>query len=432
VREDSAVTTSTAVSDPCPHCAVPTVSARGAQPWCPSCEWNLSRFEPDRARVEFGWTLLDRRLHRVAYRLSAGQFAALSGGPLARRSATPARVVTLTAAVLLVAGVLALAAFGVWLVSYDFPSVTTVLGVLMLALAFALRPRLGRLSEISDEMEILDRGQAPALFALVDRVCAAIRAPPPHIVGLAPGFNAFTTTVGLRRRRVLCVGAPLWATLDPQERVALLGHELGHFVNGDLRRGPLSQAAETTLGKLAYLLSPSEDGRSAGMIAMVAALVVNAVMWVLSRLIFGAHLLLVGVSQRDSQRAEYLADELAARTGGTAAAVRLFDQMLIAGSIDTVVRREARARNGARAWRAAAVVARRNLADALPSLRQLSRRDEVSLFASHPPTGLRAAMLESRPAQPAAIELAESDSARIDEELADHYEGVRGELAYSS
>lgn len=419
----------TGVADPCPRCAVPQTTARGAAPWCPSCEWDLDRFEPERARAGVGWRWLDRRLHRVAYRLSAGQFAALRRAPLTGRSVTAARVVTLTAAVLLILGVLALAAFGVWLIEYDYPGVTTLLGLVVLGLAFALRPRLGRLRDLPDDIEWLDRTSAPALFALVEKVAAEIGAPVPHRVGLSCGFNAFTTTVGLRRRRVLCVGAALWATLGPGERVALLGHELGHFVNGDLRRGPLNQAAETTLGKLAYLLSPSEDGRSAGFIAMIAALLVGAVMWVLAGLIFTAHLLLVWVSQRDSQRAEYLADELAARVAGTAAAVRLFDQMLITASIDTVVRRDARAGLGAEAWYAAADTARRNLAPAVPGLRQLSRRDEVSLFASHPPTGLRSAMLEQRPARSATITLAGSESGRIDAELAAHYEQVRRELA---
>ncbi len=420
----------TGVADPCPRCAVPQTTARGAAPWCPACEWDLDRFEPDRARAEFGRGWLDRRLHRVAYRLTAGQFAALRRAPLTGRTVTVARVVTLTAAVLLILGVLALAVAGGWLIADDLNGVTTLFGVVLLALAYALRPRLTRLRDLPDDIEWLDPASVPALVALVERVAAEVGAPKVHRVGLSPGFNAFTVTVGLRRRRVLCVGAALWATLGPAERVALLGHELGHFVNGDLRRGPLNQAAETTLGKLAYLLSPSEDGRSAGFLTMVAALLVGAVMGVLSGLIFGAHLLLVWVSQRDSQRAEYLADELAARVAGTTAAVRLFDQMLIGTSIDTVVRREARAGRCAEAWYAAADRARGNLAPALPGLRQLSRRDEVSLFASHPPTGLRATMLEHRPARPAAITLTAGESGRIDAELAGHYERVRRELAY--
>ena len=237
-------------------------------------------------------------------------------------------------------------------------------------------------------------------------------------------LNAFTTTVGLRRERVLCLGLPLWATLDPQERVALLVHELGHFVNGDVRRGPLTQIAETTLGRVADLLAPDEAG-DGGIFELLA----RAIGWVLSRIVFALHLLLVWTSQRDSQRAEYLADELGARAAGTAAAVSLADHMLSTDGIDTVIRREARAGNGARAWHAAARTARTNRAPDVPVLRQLSNHTGVSLFASHPPTGLRADMLERRPAHGAAVTLTETASARIDDELSGHEERIRRELA---
>jgi hypothetical protein len=59
-----------------------------------------------------GWKWTDRRLHRMAGRLTEGQFAALVDGPLSGRSMTWARVVTLTAAVLLLAGVVAIAVVG--------------------------------------------------------------------------------------------------------------------------------------------------------------------------------------------------------------------------------------------------------------------------------------------------------------------------------
>lgn len=61
--------------------------------------------------------------------------------------------------------------------------------------------------------------------------------------------------------------------------------------------------------------------------------------------------------------------------------------------------------------------------------RQLSIRDDVSLFAAHPPVGLRARMLASWPAQPAAVILTEAESARIDEELAKRVERVRRDIA---
>jgi hypothetical protein len=56
-------------------------------------------------------------------------------------------------------------------------------------------------------------------------------------------------------------------------------------------------------------------------------------------------------------------------------------------------------------------------------------RDEVSLFATHPPTGLRARMIESRPYRPPAVTLGAAESTRIDEELAKAYDVARRDIA---
>jgi len=387
--------------------------------WCPACEWNVDREPPTILGLEWA----DRRLHRVAVRLTTRQFAALARGPLTGRRVTAARVVTLSAAVVLLAGVFLIAGLGVRLVLA--PNLAAKgLGVLVLAVAFVLRPRLGRLSSLTRDAQRVERGAAPELFGLVERVAAEVGAPRPHILLVGPDLNAFTTTVGVRRRRVLHLGLPLWAALDAQERVALLGHELGHFVNGDVRRGLLTQAAETTLGHVANLLAPAPSG-----VGGIIEAVTRSVGWVLSRTAMLLQLVLIWISQRDSQRAEYLADELGARAAGTAAAIGLADKLLLTAAIDTVIRREARAGNGMPAWRAAAVAAGANQAPNVPLLRLLSRHTGVSLFASHPPTGLRAEMLEKRRQNPAAVRLGEAASARIDEELDAFSPQVRRTLA---
>ncbi|MFI7599783.1 M48 family metalloprotease [Actinoplanes sp. NPDC049681] len=419
------MTASTALpSSACPRCAGSTVTTGLPRPWCPSCDWNLDQATP----VLFGWRWVDRRLHRVAARLTDAQFAALAEGPLSPRTVTAARVTTLVAAAVLLAGVLAIAVLGVWLIFFDFFSLSTVLGAVLVGVAYLVRPRLGRMSDLAGKGIVLGPDRAPRLFALVERVATAVGAPLPQVLMIGYDLNAFTTAVGVRRTRVLCVGLPLWATLEPQERVALLGHELSHFVNGDVRRGPLTQVAETTLGRVAHLFGDDVPVGN-GLVAYVTAVLTRA----LGRLVSGTaralQLLLVWTSLRDSQRAEYLADEMAARAAGTRAVVGLADYLVTRESIGTVIRREVRSGNGMSAWHAATRVARANLAANLPLLRRLTRQTEVSLYASHPPAGLRAEMLERRPGQAAAVTLTESEAAHIDDELAVHQKRVLRELA---
>ncbi|MEH1168352.1 M48 family metalloprotease [Micromonospora sp. CPCC 205539] len=375
----------------CPGCGATTASVSDAVPWCPGCEWNLDAYDPERRQREFGWTWVDRWTHRLAFRETGRQFARLTGRPLGASGAGAAATLVTVASLVLLSGVLALAVTGGWLVvAFPFPNLAILPGVAMVGLAIALRPRFGRLDP---ELEVVPRDRAPELFALIDEVASAIGAPVPDVVGVDGAINAYATTVGLRRRKVLCLGLPFWGSLDAGERVALLGHELGHFVNDDPRRRLLTQPAFTMLGSAADLFRPVGSTVGGGLVEMIGDALGRAFQGVLSRVLFMAHLLLVSVALRDAQRAEYLADELSARAAGSTAATDLLDVTLATESIALAVRRETRAGHGPDRWRSALAQARAAGAERLPLLRQLSVRDESSLFASHPPIGLRRRML---------------------------------------
>ncbi|WP_238425369.1 M48 family metallopeptidase [Micromonospora parastrephiae] len=398
-------------------------------PWCPGCEWNLDAYDPVRRRREFGWTWVDRWTYRTAFRTTREQFDRLVGRPLGTNGSGAARALTAAASLLLVAAVLALAVTGGWLiVAFPFPNLAVVPGVAMVGLAIALRPRFGR---VDPDLEVLTRDRAPELFSLIDEVATAIGAPMPDVVGVDDSINAYAATVGLRHRRVLGLGLPLWGSLPAGGRVALLGHELGHFVNGDPRRGLLTQPAFTMLGSAADLFRPVRTSVGAGLVEMLGDALGRAFQWVVSRVLFVAYLLLVAVALRDSQRAEYLADELAARVAGTTAATDFLDTLLATESLALAVRRETRAGHGPDRWRSALAESRAASSNRLPLLRQLSVRDEASLFAAHPPTGLRRQMLAERTWQQPAVVLTSARLERIDAELAREYERFRRTVAWS-
>jgi len=342
---------------------------------------------------------------------------------------------------LLFAGWLGLIVAGARLAARDFPSWWVVPGAVLLLVAVAVRPRLGRLR---DGVVTVDRGRAPALFAVVDRVAAEVGTPPPHQLVVVPEFNAFSAVVGLRRRRVLGLGLPLWAALTPQERVALLAHELGHFVNGDPRRGLVTQPAYATLAALAELTRPGV-GAADGVMVQLARPLQAA----LSGAFRFAQLAVVMIGQRDAQRAEYHADVVSARVAGTAASLSMLDALLCGEPIGFGLCRAARTRwqragggrargarveavppdGGADEWRAAAALARTELAPTLAVRRQLSIRDGVSLFGGHPATGLRIRRLAALRQLPAVVAHSEAEAARVDAELADHYRRIGRDLA---
>ncbi|MEG3633391.1 M48 family metallopeptidase [Micromonospora palythoicola] len=422
------MTTTAAPGIDCPRCHTPTVVELDAAPWCPACEWNLEAYDAGRSRPVFGWVWVDRRAHRLAYRMTRQQFDRLSARPIGTTGAGSAKVLIITASVLLLAGVAAIAAIGVWLTLRSFPSLTLLPGVILLAFAFVLRPRFGRLDP---DLTVLSRQQAPELFALVDEVAAALDTPTPEVIGVDGDLNAYAGQVGLRQRRVLCLGLPYWGALGPQERVALLAHELGHFVNGDPRRMVLTQPAFRTLGEAADLLRPMDNGHRGGLLELLGAALARVFLGTLSRLLAAAHVVLLCIALRDGHRAEYLADEMSATAAGSTAAAQLLDQTLRSESMALAVRRESRAGHGPAAWRTAAAESLAAAADRLPHLRQLSVREESSLFATHPPVGLRRQMVASRRWHEPRVVLTEARAERIDAELAEEYERIRRQIGLS-
>ncbi len=89
---------------------------------------------------------------------------------------------------------LALALFGLWLVIAFPPSLLSIVGLCFVALAFWFRPRFSK------------KNRNP----------------------------------------------PLWLTFTPQERVAVLAHELAHDVNDDVRRSLFVGGAIDALARMAW------------------------------------------------------------------------------------------------------------------------------------------------------------------------------------
>ncbi|MFG2874405.1 M48 family metallopeptidase [Streptomyces sp. NPDC048337] len=404
----------------CPECgsAVP-VDERYAD-WCSACDWNV---DPGAADPEPGRIAAARRRLAQEYgdQLAAEmERAADGGGPPARDTAT----VLASGISLLVHGMTALLVVtGVLLVVLGWETgVQPVIGVLLLGTASVLRPRPVRLPK---DAPVLYRADAPRLFELIDEVGAAIGTTGVDAVVVAPDANAAVTGYGLRGRRMLLLGLGLWEILPPQQRVALLGHELGHFAHGDIRRARLTHGALHSLSVWLHVLAPMPAVR-------LLDRFVNAATFVPRWAVYGLLLLLDRLTLRASQRAEYLADASAARAGSTEAAVGLMDRLLILGSVEAELRRESVAAQmlGGRGGREARDRAEEGLwerlalhAGAVPEheyerLRRVAARRGHSVDSTHPPTHLRRRVAASGGSHPAQVVYEGPRAAAIAAELA--------------
>ncbi|MGC0418703.1 M48 family metallopeptidase [Embleya sp. AB8] len=401
----------------CPQCGARVPVESRFVTWCARCDWNVDPGgapEPAPGRID---ALRRRLVHRYGEQLLIEVGSGATGRP--PRSSYRALAYGLA---LLVHGVtVALLVGGVLLLVLGWGTfLGPVLGVLLLAMACVLRPRL--LSRPRG-VPTLERADAPTLFAVIDEIAAAVGTSGVHVVVFDAEFNASVTRYGLRQRRMLRLGLGVWQVATPQQRVALLGHELGHYAHGDDRHGIIVGNALHSLRVWYYLLAPTPRP---GLGARLVDLLAFGPRWA----VYGVLVLLDHVTIGAAQHAEYLADRSAARVGSSVAAVELMDRLLIGSSVAGELRRQVVAANtrvgraaprdrvGAELWTNLATHA-----EAIPE-REYERLRRVSVLrghgvdSRHPPTHLRRRVLGDDEQYPGSVRLDAERNAAVEAELA--------------
>jgi Zn-dependent protease with chaperone function len=333
---------------------------------------------------------------------------------------TAAKVGAYAVAAFVYALTIALAVAGVLLIVLPFPHIAGALfGFLALAAAVLMRPRLGSLPDDG----LVTRDEAPELYRLVDQIAVALGTRSVDAIAVDHAFNASWSIVGLRRRRLLTLGLPLLATLAPDERVAVIAHELAHGRNGDATRGLLVGSSIRGLGQLYLLLTPDDDE---GLIAFL----LTRGYWLLSRPVLGLLLLQLHLALRDSQRSEYLADALAAEVAGSDAVIGVQEKLLLEPLVYAAVGRAARAAPGERvdAFDELAAAVARVPERERERRRRVARLEDARLDDTHPPTAMRIGLLERRPARQPGVVADAARSAAVDGELAGRRKALQATL----
>jgi Zn-dependent protease with chaperone function len=307
---------------------------------------------------------------------------------------------------------LGLIALGILVIVERFPTVAGFLfGVPLLLFGLAVAPRFPRLSK---RAVVVRRSEAPALYAVVDRAAAALRARPVNIIAVDRQCNASWGAVGIRRRRVLTIGIPLWDALTDQERITIIGHELGHEINGDLASRWLVGNALTTLEIWSYVLHPRVKGARG--LTYLMLLAGRALMKPFEWLAAAAYRTELSLLYRSTQRAEYLADRFAAQLGSTAAAVGALDKLYLARPVRQTV-------DQARKWGKDPWAASRLFLTELPAgewerHRRLAALTADSVDGTHPPTNLRIQLLSRANPVAGTMRVTAVESQAMDRELA--------------
>jgi Zn-dependent protease with chaperone function len=198
-------------------------------------------------------------------------------------------------------------------------------------LFFMVKPLFARPPKAPEPI-VLDRATEPAVWALVEKICRAVRAPVPRTIAVDAEVNA---SAGFERgwlgfftgRLRLTIGLPLAAGLQLDELAGVLAHEFGHFAQGGgMRVSFVVRSVSAWFARVVYerdswdqrLASLGEIGGWASILTMIAA----AMVWLGRRVLWCLMWIGYAVSSYLMRQMEYDADSYEARLVGSETTVR--------------------------------------------------------------------------------------------------------------
>lgn len=393
----------------CPNCHNILPVFDGFVTWCDRCGWNVNPLQPERPHNVF---------ESIYTKLGQKQSRALLEQYVRAEALKPSFSISKLLAFVFAAVIhgitLIFAVGGVVLLVLGWPNLFAIAGGLTcIGIAWIIRPRISKLPHT-----ILCRKNFPTLYRFVDTIANSLQSEKVTGIVVNEHFTAAFGQVGWQRKGILQLGLPLWSILDNKERVALIAHELAHGVNADATHGFFIGTAIMALAEWYSLLRPVYIWVPGSGLQGLAAAPVRIIMHGLAFLVWLAAYLLSLLLWRESQRAEYLADYLAASVSGTEAMLSMLEKLHFRRTFMVVLRRVTlRKEEGCDFFeelrQSVAGVPEREL----ERIRRVEQMENSRLDVTHPPTVNRIELLRSHYVATPKVQFLTSDYERLDSEL---------------
>lgn len=314
---------------PCGRCNAEIPVNPGYVTWCDQCGWNIDPYENMSKK-----DIRARFNRRIGKSINQKLLNTMLHTFMEERSTSLLRIMAALYAGLVYAGVavilLTCLLGGIYLLYrgatayYLYERANLIYGGLGLYMVYVMLPK-----RLSNHEDYLDAEQFPVLYSVVNRISDELGASRIERIVINEEYNASIRTPFFKKGHILTLGLPLFYVLNRQEKVALIAHELAHDVNRDVARGRFIGGAVAILAHSYIVLRPglsnSEDAAYAlfTMLMVVLAPVRWLCSWLVLLLLYGLCLMV----WRDSQKSEYLADQLACSISGTKAMSTLLDKL---------------------------------------------------------------------------------------------------------
>lgn len=391
----------------CPECSSTIAVHYGYISWCDNCGWNAEGSTPNQPK-----TLYEKVYDDLGKRLGKKLLVDLLSEEKKRNSIWGTRILSylLTSIVYFVAATLFLSGLDI-LFRGGKNIFFYITGFILLSLAWMARPRINQI-----QGKVVSKTQYKSLYRLADQVAEAIHAPKVDGIIIDENYNAYFTKVGLRQKRILCIGLPLFEVLEKDEKIALLAHELGHSANKDISRSFFVGTAIGTLQNWREVLD-SRDLFQYNLLFLIVSSPYILITFIMVKIIDLFIYSLSHLLWRDSQYAEYAADLKAAEISGSNAAIKLLNKLVYTDTYNNVVQKVALSSIRMNLFDELASCMKKMPKKELDRIRYLEEKLEVRLDATHPPTIFRVEYLEKKNIENKKLEVDDQLIIEIEKEL---------------
>lgn len=413
------------IQQPCPQCKAPMPVVRGFVTWCQNCNWNVRPLEKNRR-----YSMQERIWMALGQRAGRGLVEELKKVPPAQPTLRFSTITAWLIASLVHGLTLSFLGLGVWLlyIFWQWSNWFALLGALcLLGIVWLTRPRIRKVPPT------LPREEFPVLYGVADEIAVAMNARPVAGIAITPEYNAFFGQYGWQQKEILGLGLPIFLATKGQEKVALIAHELAHGVSGDPARGTWLKTAIQTLQQWVSLLRPpsgSNVGRGTlvGSLVDISSLLSKSIGFVVEKIVYAILYVMAVLTHRDSQRAEYRADYLAAQVSNTNGTLRLMDKLYLDQSFYTHIQRIVSGGKNMNAFTEFERYLQTLPAHEKERLHRGNSMEGARLDATHPPTAYRIEVLQAHPVHLPKVNLAPDIEAQIEQELTKLQQPIQGYL----
>lgn len=392
----------------CPTCHNEMIVNKGYVVWCDSCNWNLNPLEKEKDAGLFAKVYL-----KYGMKFGNQLLAQMKVDKKIENKPTISTMFCYLIASLVHFTSITVFLQGVWLVYIGWGKFFIMLGAaICFIIAWVTRPQFGKVNE-----EILRRDEYPTLYKIVDDIADQLGAKRVNGLTVNFTFNAAYCTYGIQGQKFVHLGLPLLAVLEPEEKVALIAHELGHGVNGDSERGFFVGTAIDTLMNWHEMIRPDHILEPSPSLIDLAMVPVNLLLLGLSKILYGIIYLLVHLLWYNKQRAEYLADYLATTVSGVDAKIKMLEKLHLNDSFEYVVQKVILSKEDSNVFELLRNHFNYIPANEIERVHRIANMTNSQLDSTHPPTSKRIEFLSERGQKTPGYTLSDSVQAKLQKEL---------------